>query len=668
MKISKLITIILCIEVFLVPLFFIPGAGARIGAISPLAFNKIILIIVLTLTAFFLFLAKSLEQGKIKITRTPLDYFILAFLLFYTLSYLFSDSRYYSLFSWLLVLSLVVFYFLVVNVIKRKDLLLSLIVWSAGLTAVVFLASTLFLRDIIGIINPLGTQSGLAAFVALAAVLVQTRLLEKPSEEESASPKASAGKEKKKIKLSVILQVVALALFLVIIALINFRVGWIVLTAGSLLIISLAMARADDLGLKKNWIVLPIIFALIGLFFLFLRTPLLYNADLPVEVSLSNSGAWPMAWKTSIKSVFGKGPSNFALAFSKYKPESFSGGQLWQLRFNQAPNQWLEILATTGWLGALSWLILFAMAGVVVFLQGSLLAIFLALLVASFYISFSPVWWLVLFSLIAATIKTGEAKEYSFKKSPYSRSLISLVFVVGIVLAIFVLSSLSRLYLADYHLRRGNISQALRYNERDPYYNLALAEQSLNTAAQAARENNATDATLALGQAVNQSKVALDLSPNDVAVCEGRALIFEQARGVVAGANEWIIDIYNQCLKLEPNNPFFMQQLGIAEIIAENEEAGIEHLKKSVELRPRMITAQYELGRIYFNQDKLELAEKHLVNALVVNRDFANALFMLGLVYEKQDRNTEALQLYRRVLELDPNAEGVRARVEELTE
>lgn len=644
------------------PLLLLPGVGMRIGAVSPGAFNKIILMVCFTLLAVFLFLANALDQGRLKIVKTPLDYFILGFFALYTLAFIFSSAPWFSFFPWLVVLASVSFYFLVVNNIERKGIILSLFVASAALCCLVFLASLFFLRQRLGILNPLGSLSSLAAFSAIGAVLAQTFLLKNPNI-QTPRKELSSFSEGAKL-LSKIFYFLSLFLFLAVIALINFQVGWLILTAGSLLLIGLSMGRGENLGFKKKWVALPVVLALLGLLLLFMRLPLIYDTRLPVEVSLSQGTSLAIGWQASIKGLFGEGPGNFVSAFSKYRPAIFSQGLLWQLRFRQAGNQWLEVLATLGWPGALALTALIIASCLLVFLQGSLLAVFLCILLASVYLCFSPAWWLLFFALLASTIKKGESKDFTLKKSPYTRSLFSLGFIVGVVFAIFVVSFLGRLYLADYYAKKGDFQQALRYNNRQAEYFLAQADNLLSRALNSARAGgDRAEVSGILGGAINYSKLAFDKYPNNVAVCERRAWIFEQARGLVQGANEWAVKTYKRCLTLEPNNPFFYQQLGVALVRAGDVEAGREALQKAIDLRWQMSVAQYELGRIYYNEDDLARAAAHFIASIRIDPNYSNALYSLALLHERQGREEEALALFRRVLELNPESEDVKEKI-----
>lgn len=673
MTIKKIITIILCLEVFLVPLFLVPNVGPRLNSLTAFNFNKVILMLFLSLVAGFLFLVDAVEQARVKFVRTPLDYFIIGFFVLYTLGFVFSKDRYVSLFWWLAVLSLILFYYLVVNVIAKKQVLLSSLVGSAGLVSLVFLVSAFFLRQKLGVVNTLLSQTELAGFAAVAAILAQTVLLragrtDRGPTSVSSSARIKGDKGIKGIKGDWLLpgiNFIALLLFLAVIALINFRIGWIVFTAGSLFLIGLALARADELNFKKQWLALPILMSLIGLFFLFLGTPLVYNLNLPAEVSLAQPLSFGVAWQESTKSLFGAGPGNFGIAFSEYKPETFSEGALWQLRFWQAPNFWTEILATTGWPGLLALALLVVMTLLIVFLQGGLLPVFLGLLAASFYLNFSVSWWLLFFTLIAVTIKRGESKEFVFKQSPYVRSLISFGLIIAIVFVIFVLSFFSRIYAADWYFRKGDFDSALKYNRLPEYY-LAGADASLQRASVLSRAGDQEQTGIVVGRAINYSKQAFALAPNNAAICEKRAWIFEQARGWINGANEWAKKTYEECLLLEPNNPFFYQQLALTEELAGDQEGAISHLQKALALRSNLATAHYELGRIYYNKTDLEKAEAEFLRALTINRDYANALYSLALLYERLDRRQEALSLYKRVLELNPDSEDVKEKIRAL--
>ena len=121
MNIQKIIFSIICLEVFLVPLFFLPFTS------NMLDLNKEVLFIALTAVAVVLWFAQGLKNKNLKLNYVPLCLLAPAFLLVYTLASMMSQNRSLSFLgtfqggsglSWFGLVFLVMFYFLLINYIK----------------------------------------------------------------------------------------------------------------------------------------------------------------------------------------------------------------------------------------------------------------------------------------------------------------------------------------------------------------------------------------------------------------------------------------------------------------------------------------------------------------------------------------------------------------------
>ena len=116
-KLDKLIAIIIKGFVFLFPLFFLPWTSEYFE------FNKQFLLWLATGLALFLWLIRQAVAGRVKIKLNPLNFPIIIFLALTGVSALFSLDVFSSFFgsyghfsdAWLGLLSLAVFYFLLIN-------------------------------------------------------------------------------------------------------------------------------------------------------------------------------------------------------------------------------------------------------------------------------------------------------------------------------------------------------------------------------------------------------------------------------------------------------------------------------------------------------------------------------------------------------------------------
>ena len=84
------------------------------------------------------------------------------------------------------------------------------------------------------------------------------------------------------------------------------------------------------------------------------------------------------------------------------------------------------------------------------------------------------------------------------------------------------------------------------------------------------------------------------------------------------------------------------------------EEAKAEYLQ-ALEIDPNHLYAHNDLGVIYYNIDKdYAKAAYHFLATLEIDPDYSLANYNVALIYEKQGRYEEAIEKYKRYLELDP--------------
>ena len=75
---------------------------------------------------------------------------------------------------------------------------------------------------------------------------------------------------------------------------------------------------------------------------------------------------------------------------------------------------------------------------------------------------------------------------------------------------------------------------------------------------------------------------------------------------------------------------------------------------------------RYQLGRLHFNDNKLDIAEEKFKQVLKDVPNHSNAHYSLGVVYFRQKKYKESLKEFETVLEMNPNNEDVKAKIEEV--
>jgi len=386
--------------VVLMPVFWLPWT------VEVHEFNKQYLLFFLASIGFLAWIAKmAIVRKKVVIRRTPLDIFVLVFMLVLILSSVFSVDKvsswlgFYTRFSDSTIgaLAMCLLYFLIVNNVSHKEhkenerkkfwdlsamfrsvtqpgLSLEKILWlflsASGLAVVaacfsVFnlwknipgLPEVMYLRSFNSINSSL---EGLAVFLAVLVSLMIGVLLRLRS--------------KSKVGLKVGIQNIATSVFLlvsfILLLIINFWAAWVILAVSSFSLLAIAFLTGI-LRRKANWLTVPIVLLLVSLFYLsgFASKAglsrgafILESAELPQEVILDQSTSWDVVWQ-SIKTypLLGSGPGTFLINYTRFKPISVNNSEFWNVRFDRAASYFAELTSTTGSIGVLSYLSLIGM-------------------------------------------------------------------------------------------------------------------------------------------------------------------------------------------------------------------------------------------------------------------------------------------------------------------
>jgi tetratricopeptide (TPR) repeat protein len=99
-----------------------------------------------------------------------------------------------------------------------------------------------------------------------------------------------------------------------------------------------------------------------------------------------------------------------------------------------------------------------------------------------------------------------------------------------------------------------------------------------------------------------------------------------------------------------------------AALDAGDEERGVELLQKALKIQPRHEEANYQLGRIYQEKDRDDLAVPFLERAVQTDPEDAKSQFRLGEAYLGVHENERALSTFYRAMELDPDRGGPYAK------
>lgn len=351
-------------------------------------------------------------------------------------------------------------------------------------------------------------------------------------------------------------------------------------------------------------------------------------------------------------------------------------------------------------------------------------AVFLAATISMGFLFYDiTLWWLWwtllavsmigLSSLIPTLIKE---KGYAIRTSP-QYALVSSFGMILVVTGVIVLGVIGgRFYMADVayaksttmgtsNSARAQLQQAVKLRPGYAPYLSALAQAYFAHAQRISQEENPNPDALisAVAEAINNARRAADIWGNDVETWQTLGLMYRGAEALDPEAIQWAVDSFERAIELEPTNALLHWQLGQALASSGKSEAAIEALKQSIRLKPNYIPStvdlsqlyeslgdldrainvyepvfqivgqqpeiMFQLGRLFYNRSAegdLTRAEESWLQAVRLNPQYVNALYSLGLLYERRGEEEAALQYFEQTQLLVPDNTDVRNKVQRL--
>jgi len=747
---EKIIKFSICSLVFLVPLFLLPFS------FEIYEFSKQYLIFFLVSIGFVAWLSKMIFIDKeIRFRKTPLNVFVFLFLLISIISAFFSVDKNFSLFGFygrfsnglIGLLSVGLFYFLITNNVNNKNQktesvinkkktdsllephsLINVFLWSVFFIALITYFSIFGLWQKISTALPLfvlqrtfnpvsGSLEGLSIFFSVVVTLLIGKKVI-----------GSKGKEKTNHNLSSVL----LIAIIVLMAIIDFNPSWLVLmiSLGLFLVFALVTRIFKQ---DVNRLLLPMILIFISIVFLFINNSNQWTGIVLLEEQvLEQVTSWKIAFKTisnNLKSAFlGSGIGTWYYDFSKFKPSEFNNTIWWQIRFDRAGSYIAELLATSGILGLISYLLIIRIFFLTFWVLREkkelfpYIMAFTSLTVAQFVYYQNTVlsfmFWFVLGLIVVSLQYTSKSfKVISFKKFPE----LSLVFstILALILLGFSVTYYfaARFYLADINYAKAQtvstpekrielLEEAVRLNPKIATYQTILSRVYLTSLSveinKPVDQQNTENAQIFMANSIDWAKEATELSPNSVFAWEGLGIVYRDVQFLIDGAVDWSIKSFEKATELEGSNPVLYTEIGkLYLVLDENEkakenfakaktlkpdyidaliqealiyeveedpDAAVEKIGELVESYPFNIDAKFHLGRLYFNQGEADKAIVQFETILSIVPNHSNSLYFLGVIYATEGQKEEAISVFEKVLELNPANQDIIQKLDELKE
>lgn len=494
---------------------------------------------------------------------------------------------------------------------------------------------------------------------------------------------------------------------------INWWVLYLVMIIGVLAIMFtpslLQWASGNDLNGKNRKIILPLVALTLALLLIvgsrYVNLTFPGRKNLPVEVSLSQQGSWGIIEKiVKEKPVFGYGQDNFYLAFDKYKPEGINQSFFWNTRFMNAGSEALNVIGMTGLvtLAAFGVLLYFVFNKIIWserkfrYLQAEagmddskqdkiaalqlILPLFITMLGVFFLYSFDLTllftFWVILSALAVAAYRDGGEFKAEVSGVSLSSILPSLVFVLVLAASIIggylvvqryrselAFAQINRMTLrdsADVDRAIDKITFSVNNNLGDVKYVNTLAQLvygrlSLET-------NNKTDSPQVVSDKLKNLTESLiqiiarmtTQFKHDSASWLNAGVMYQNLSSLVNGADQVAISSLQEYIKRAPGDPNgYVRQGSLYLDRAERNNTALSQAKS------RKVAVQNEKEVIDIIIDGYKQAEINFTKSLSMRNDLAQALYNLGIVYERQNRLPDAVKALELTQAREPNNPGL---------
>ncbi len=338
--------------------------------------------------------------------------------------------------------------------------------------------------------------------------------------------------------------------------------------------------------------------------------------------------------------IFGSGVDTFAYSYYLDRPMAHNLVSEWDFLYNRAHNEFLNILATTGIVGLLSYcgmLVWFGVWSVKLLIKRQpgedtsekklltvgLLSGMIGLSISNFF-GFSTVMvgvmlflWFALLTVMWDLGKPNQDDAQAMEKRPVRRPadewdwswlaggfIIIIALVVGVkwygywTADMLYIKGKSLFAVGRYQEGLDHLTQAIQLSPSEALFYDELAMDY----AQLAVAMNDTDATAAatLGQAaIDASDKAIQLNSAHLNFYKTRSRVFITLTQIDSTMLQYSAQALQVALSLAPTDAKLMYNLGIVQLGLENPVSGIEWLQKAVQAKPDYAAARIQLGDAY---------------------------------------------------------------------
>lgn len=600
--------------------------------------TKQLVLIIFTSLALLIYGVRTIINGRLRLRTSPFDVPVTLLILIALASAFFSVNRYDALIAFVPLLFVGFLYFVLVNTVKtQKQLMFLLATLTLGAVLAALLAVFSFLKVYplpfqythVAYFTTFGSQLDQALYLALVLPIAGYfgyAYLSGMSANKAAAPASfttAATPEGPHKKQSGMMGLYGIAFVII----------------------------ACGLGLTVYWLLTS-------------QHPLI----LPYATGLQTAFAAISQSGNVFKSLLlGSGFGTFINDFSQFKPASYNANEsLWALTFFRSSSFALELMATTGLLGIVTFgylvfriireknfflpLVLAVLAAIALPFSFTMVALFFVLLglFAIVCMHSKPhKYGEAEFSIVAfksgflKKVPEGEHVHQSTAERRVSKVVPSIFLLILLVVLAVPLYFVSRFTLSDFIFQQSLVAasqnngvatyqlqaQAIStFPYRDIYYrsfsqtNLALANALATNQPKGASPSAQVQKNILtlIQQSINSGRTAVTVSPATAFNWNNLSSIYRSLIGFGQNADKFTVLTLNQAIALDPNNP-----------------------------------QQYvDLGGVYYQLGQFDDAARQFQTSVSLKQDYANGYYNLGHALEEKGQYDQAMQMYQTVKQL----------------
>src|SRR3972149_7520775 len=144
-----------------------------------------------------------------------------------------------------------------------------------------------------------------------------------------------------------------------------------------------------------------------------------------------------------------------------------------------------------------------------------------------------------------------------------------------------------------------DLEKAANLNSFEPRYKVVLSRFYLNLVAselaKPAAEQDQTKIQDMASKAIEQGRLATEISPNSAVTWENRGIIYREFISLAAGAAEFSKKSFESAIALDPKNPALYTELG-GILLAENIDGAKIEFDRALELKSNYAPAMLQLA------------------------------------------------------------------------